>query len=224
MKDYNNFVARMGSFDMELTPTETDQDLLNDTLEHLGVKGMKWGVRKNQSGGGRIKKRIKREVQSFRRESNQLKIKDPSKMTDDELKSTLNRNRLENQLKEESRKSPGIGKNRRDEHAARRKANRDTYLDRGQLSDKDLQAKVNRIRSENQLVQEANRVNRKTLETGSSFMAGVSSSLVKDMVSGKGYSTGKLITNALISGSVDATKTYLKESKSEENRYDKPYG
>ena len=49
MKDYENFVARMGSFDMELTPTETDQDLLN----HYGVKGMKWGggdyIRQNGS-------------------------------------------------------------------------------------------------------------------------------------------------------------------------------
>lgn len=190
-------------------------------LQHFGVKGMKWGVRKRASG---VKNRVKREVNSFRRERSQLKIKDPSKMTDKELKSTLNRNRLENQLKEESRKTPGIGKNRGDDHAARKKANRDTYLERGQLSDKELQAKVDRIRSENQLVQEANKVNRKTLETGSSFMAGVSSSLVKDMVSGREYSTGQLVTNALISGSMDATKTYFKETKSEKKRYDKPYG
>ena len=190
-------------------------------LQHFGVKGMKWGVRKRASG---VKNRVKREVSSFRRERNQLKIKDPGQMTDRELKKTLNRNRLENQLKDESRKTPGIGMNRTEDHAERRKTNRDTYLDRGKLSDKELQAKVNRIRSENQLVQEANKVNRKTLETGSSFMAGVSSSLVKDMLSGREYSTGQLVTNALISGSIDATKTYLKETKSEENRYDKPYG
>lgn len=35
MKDYENFVARMGSFDMDLTMPETDQDVLN----HYGVKG-----------------------------------------------------------------------------------------------------------------------------------------------------------------------------------------
>lgn len=190
-------------------------------LQHYGVKGMKWGVRKRASGA---KNRIKREVNSYRRERNQLKIKDPGEMTDRELKKTLNRNRLENQLKEESRKSTGIGKARKEERAARKKANRNTYLDRGQLSDKELQAKVNRIRSENQLAQEANKANRKTIEVGSSFVAGVSSSLLKDAVSGRDYTTGQLVTNALISGSVDAAKTYFKETESEKKRYDKPYG
>ena len=220
MKDYENFVARMGSFDMELTPPETDQDILN----HAGVKGMKWGVRKKVSSAGRrVKNRAKREYGSFKRERSQLKIKDPSKMTDEELKSTLNRNRLENQLKVESRKTSGIGTNRGGDLSARRKANRDTYLDRGQLSDKELQTKVNRIRSENQLVQEVNRVNRKTLEMGSSFMTGVSTSLLKDVASGREYNTGQLITNAIISGSVDANKTYFKETKSENKKYDNPY-
>ena len=51
MKDYENFVARMGSFDMDLTTPETDQDVLN----HFGVKGMKWGVRKKRETKGRSK-------------------------------------------------------------------------------------------------------------------------------------------------------------------------
>jgi len=36
MKDYENFVARMGSFDMDLTTPENNQDLLNDTIEQNG--------------------------------------------------------------------------------------------------------------------------------------------------------------------------------------------
>src|SRR5699024_12333763 len=88
-------------------------------LQHYGVKGMKWGVRKRASG---VKNRVKREVQSFRRERNQLKIKDPGQMTDRELKKTLNRNRLEKQLKDESRKKPDIGKNRGEENTGRKEA------------------------------------------------------------------------------------------------------
>src|SRR5699024_10405271 len=94
-------------------------------LQHYGVKGMKWGVRKSTS---RVKNRVKREVGSFKRERSQLKV-DPSKMTDSELKKTLNRNRLENQFKTEVRKTSKIG-NRRDNEAVDRKAaNRNAYLD-----------------------------------------------------------------------------------------------
>lgn len=181
-------------------------------LQHFGVKGMKWGVRKNRSGGGRIKNRIKREVGSFQRERSQLKVKDPSKMTDSELKKTLNRNRLENQFKDEVKKTNKIGNRRDQEGLDRKSANRDAYLDRGSLSDKQLKAKVERIRSENQLVQEANKINRKSLEVGKSFVSGVSSSVLKDVMTSKEFNTGQIVTRALMSGSIDATRTYFKES------------
>lgn len=190
-------------------------------LQHFGVKGMKWGVRKNAS---RVKNRVKREVGSFKRERSQLKIKDPSKMTDSELKKTLNRNRLENQFKTEVRKTSKIGNGRDQEGLDRKAANRNAYLDRGSLSDTQLKAKVERIRSENQLVQEANRINRKSLEVGKSFVSGVGSSVLKDAMTSKEFGTGQMVTRALMSGSIDATRTYFKETESEKKRYDNPYG
>lgn len=64
MKDYENFVERMGSFDMDLTTTETDQDVLN----HFGVKGMKWGVRKKRDSGGPSKRRQNRNTRKADKE------------------------------------------------------------------------------------------------------------------------------------------------------------
>lgn len=43
-KDYDEFVQRMGSFDMVLGE---DQEV-QEELKHFGVKGMKWGVRRHQ--------------------------------------------------------------------------------------------------------------------------------------------------------------------------------
>lgn len=60
MKDYENFVARMGSFDMELTPPETNKDI----LQHYGVKGMKWGVRRAIKKEKKVDKKYLKEATS----------------------------------------------------------------------------------------------------------------------------------------------------------------
>ena len=40
-KDYENFVARMGSFDMDIDTMDINSN--KDELTHYGVLGMKWG-------------------------------------------------------------------------------------------------------------------------------------------------------------------------------------
>ena len=186
-------------------------------LQHFGVKGMKWGVRKKASSAGRrIKKQAKREYASFKRERSQLKIKDPRDMTDKELVSTLNRNRLENQLKTEVKNTKSIGARHRGisytarsiEGLSRKMDNRNVYLDRASLSDKALQKKLNRMRTENLLVREANNINRKSIEAGSKFIEGASE-VMTDSVSGGTATVGRTFTKALVKGAADATSPYL---------------
>lgn len=186
-------------------------------LQHYGVKGMKWGVRKKvASAGRRVKKQAKREYDSFKRERAQLKIKDPREMSDDELRSTLNRNRMENQLKLESKQTATIGSRRKGwsystraiEGLSRKMDNRNIYLDRASLSDADLQKKLNRMRTENLLVREANNINVKSIEAGARFIEGASD-VMADSVSGGTASVGKAFTKALIKGTADASSAYL---------------
>ena len=186
-------------------------------LQHYGVKGMKWGVRKKVSGAGRaVKKQAKREYASFKRERAQLKIKDPREMTDEELQSTLNRNRLENQLKLESKRTATIGSRRKGwsystraiEGLSRKMDNRNAYLDRASLSDTELQKKVNRMRTENLLVREANNINRQSIEAGARFIEGASD-VMTDSVSGGTVSAGRVLTKALVKGASGASSVYL---------------
>lgn len=186
-------------------------------LQHHGVKGMKWGIRKKAASAGRtVKKQVKREYDSFKRERAQLKIKDPRKMTDEELQSTLNRNRLENQLKFQSKQTATIGSRRKGwsystraiEGLSRKIDNRNAYLDRASLSDTELQKKVNRMRTENMLVREANNINMKSIEAGARFIEGASDVMV-DSVSGGTASVGKSFTKALVKGASGASSAYL---------------
>ena len=56
--DYINFVKRMGSFEESLDGFLDDRE--NDELKHHGVKGMKWGVTRSESGSqnGNVGQRI----------------------------------------------------------------------------------------------------------------------------------------------------------------------
>lgn len=87
---------------------------MNDTLEHYGVKGMKWGRRR---AAARMAKKAKKKAEKQSRKTDDewdTKYKKRSDMTDDEIAAATKRLRLENDFAEQvsrSSKYSGTKKN-----------------------------------------------------------------------------------------------------------------
>lgn len=141
---YDEFVGRMGSFDMVL-PTEEPEDV---ELEHYGVKGMKWGVR-----------RTKEQLQSAQRERS-WGNKDQSKLSDQELKTTVDRLQNEAHMQRLTKQLSSSYSNKAVQKALKlkvkeskellkksRELNRE-YEVRNKLSDAELKARVDRLNLE----------------------------------------------------------------------------
>ena len=128
-ESYKNFAERMGSFE------ETIDIDMSETIQHAGVKGMKWGIRKT----------VKANLESMKRERSWRKV-DVSKLTTSEINKQAQRAQLENDFKRLSKrdvvkkdiflkKSTGSEKDRQD------------YLNRAKLSDSELNKRVNELRA-----------------------------------------------------------------------------
>lgn len=93
--------------------SKTAQEILNE-LEHYGVKGMKWGVRKDRSSksSGPKKKSARSEARAKKKKAAAEKkaANDPKNLSNDELRKQNERMRLEQEfkrLKKEGRPSAG---------------------------------------------------------------------------------------------------------------------
>lgn len=112
---------------------ENKVQYLEEYLQHHGVKGMKWGVRRSPAQLARAaKRRAKDELKSAKRERSwKDEAKNVNKMPDAEIRRLTDRIRNENSLK--------------------RMAARKEYLSRSELSDSEIKKRVERLNLEAQL-------------------------------------------------------------------------
>ena len=116
-------------------------------LEHFGVKGMKWGVRKSENSS-RVKKTKKpniigESVNSIKRESDWAKkSRNARSLSDAELKRTVERLKNENSIKRNTHTKMG-GMN-----DAANTSNRKVYRQRAKYSDAEIKKIATRIKLE----------------------------------------------------------------------------
>lgn len=140
MKDPNGGWVRL-DVKKKINQSATNQDII--TLQHYGVKGMRWGFRKSSRSSGVSKskrdpldnpiKRLKAEIASSKREASWSK-KTTKDMSTKDLNRLTKRIQLENHLKT---------------FAGNKKSQtRKDYLNRSEMSTKDLKTKVDRLQLE----------------------------------------------------------------------------
>ena len=84
---------------------------MNDTLEHYGVKGMKWGKRRAKA---RMAKKARKKAEKQSKKTDEewaVKYKKRSDMTDDEISAATKRLRLENEFAKQVAQSSKTNQN-----------------------------------------------------------------------------------------------------------------
>lgn len=132
MSDYEEFVKRMGSFDMDLSLDDVGPN--KNELIHYGVLGMKWGVRRRRRAASVNERDAKKlEKSGFKKEADALRLlakkqrtkadeiearinkkkemkKKVEEMSDDELRKVINRLQMERQYSQLSPSNINKGK------------------------------------------------------------------------------------------------------------------
>ena len=92
------------------SPSNRKSFTMNDTLEHFGVKGMRWGQRR---AAARMAKKARKKAEKQSKKTNEewdVKYKKRSDMTDDEIAAATKRLRLENEFANQVEKSSKVNK------------------------------------------------------------------------------------------------------------------
>jgi len=198
---------------------------LEETLKHFGIKGMKWGVRRDRTvsrqNGGKTtsgkKSRTRQEIDSAVRELSFLrKSMKSDKMSTKEISQHARRLQMENEFKRLS-STVGSGSSKR--------ANKEQYRLRSKMSDEELNRKVVRLRAQDSLARNAREATKKQKELGKkvvSMLEPVVISAVKSRNEAFGEILGNVSTvvkanSALQKGDYDKAQSMVeklyKESK-----------
>ena len=151
------------------------EELLDTQLQHVGVKGMKWGVRKSRKSKDRAsettpkpKSTLRKYVDSNRRELGMNKmLKDVDTLPDAEVVRRVNRVRNENDFRRAIDNTAFVNNKRR-------KQLRDEYFNRENLSDTELQERVRRLNLEDNLRREVVRASKPQREAANELIKSVS--------------------------------------------------
>ena len=151
------------------------EELLDTQLQHVGVKGMKWGVRKSRTSKDRAsettpkpKSTLRKYVDSNRRELGMNKmLKDVDTLPDAEVVRRVNRVRNENDFRRAIDNTAFVDRNRS-------KQLREEYFNREKLSDAELQERVRRLNLEDNLRREVVRASKPQREAANELIKSVS--------------------------------------------------
>ena len=162
-------------------------DDMNSILKHYGVKGMRWGVRKDVVT-------VRERIDSLKRERQWKKVlKEVDNMSNEQINAVVKRIRLENDFKSLVKKSKMSTKeDKRD------------YIQRGQINDQELSDKLSRLKAKDSLSKSVDEASREQREFGEKVV-NVGSTLALQYANNKTLS-GKDIYDAIVSPKQDATK------------------
>ena len=181
-KDYENFLERMDSVDWTIDESMLDDDV-EEAIEHHGVKGMKWGVRryqpypkgqrnagkfidasKNTGGSSQNGNKVSGVKGALRSKGRELSMvaaqREIKNLTSKDAQTVLSRAQLENRFKRLS-STPNVGTAK----------SKEEYLNRENMSNQELKRKVDRLQLADNMRVESRKANQGAIDMGKKIAA-----------------------------------------------------